>query len=123
MSQENVELVRRCYELWEQRDFRSEILEELLDAHFVFDLSRNVFNPDVYRGHEGFRRYVEAVEEAWEDFEGTPLEFIDWGDRVVTAVRISGRGRRSGVEVEWISSTSGSSARKGLADHRRLSRS
>jgi hypothetical protein len=39
------------------------------------------------------------VEDEWEDFEAKP-EFIDRGDHLVTAVRISGRARGGGVEVE-----------------------
>jgi hypothetical protein len=59
MSQENVEIVRRCTEYWANRDFSAII--EILDPNAVLDLSRNVFNPDVYRGVEGFRRWVENV--------------------------------------------------------------
>ena len=98
MSEENVEIVRRCMEYWDRRD--DSFLTELVDPDAVLDLSRNVFNPDVYRGYEGFRRYVEVVEEMWEDFEARPEEFIDGGESVVVAVRISGKGRESGVATE-----------------------
>jgi ketosteroid isomerase-like protein len=98
MSQENVEIVRRCIEYWDRRD--DTFLTELVDPDAVLDLSRNVFNPDVYRGYDGFRRYVEVVDEMWDNFEARPEEFIDGGDHVVVAVRISGKGRGSGVETE-----------------------
>jgi ketosteroid isomerase-like protein len=39
--------------------------------------------------------------EAWESFNAEPLEIRDEGDgRVVQEVRIRGRGRASGVEVD-----------------------
>jgi phage terminase small subunit len=64
------------------------------------DLSRNVFNPGVHRGLDAYRHFVEQVDEMWEDFQIEPEEFIDAGDNVFVASRMSGRGRGSGVEVE-----------------------
>jgi ketosteroid isomerase-like protein len=99
MSEENVEVVRRCHDLWRKRDF--ERVLELVDPDAVFDLSRNVFNPDVYRGYDGFWRWVESAGQVWDDFEPGPIEFIRAaGDHVVTGVRISGTGRGSQVRVE-----------------------
>ena len=97
MSEENVRVVRRCYGFWVDRDFSA--LDEVASPEVVVDLSRNVFNPHVYRGFDGFRRLVEGIDEMWEDFEMSPEEFIDAGDRVVTAVRLSGRGRGSGADA------------------------
>ena len=96
MSQENVEIVRRCYELMSKREFSA--FPEVAHSDLVFDLSRNVFNPGVYRGLDGLLQFLEQVDEMWEGFEARPQEFIDGGDHVVAAVRISGRGR-DGVEV------------------------
>jgi ketosteroid isomerase-like protein len=98
MSQENVEIVRRCYEFWTDRDFSP--FPEFAHPDVVVDVSRNVFNPCVYRGLDGFLAFVEQVDEMWEDFQIEPEELIDSGDQVVAAVRISGRGRGSGVEAE-----------------------
>jgi ketosteroid isomerase-like protein len=98
MSQENVEIVRRCYELWESRDWSA--IPEVFDPHVEIDLSRNIFNPDVYQGHAGVERYVRVVEEVWDDFKVVPAEFIDAGDNVVTAVTVRGKGKGSGVDVK-----------------------
>jgi ketosteroid isomerase-like protein len=100
MSQENVDVVRRCYEadFWAGRDFS--IIPELAHPDVVIDLSRNIFNPGVYHGFEGFRRMVEQVDETWEGFQAELEELIDGGDRIVAAHRISGRGRGSGVATE-----------------------
>jgi ketosteroid isomerase-like protein len=98
MSQENVEVVRRAIGFWIERDFSQ--IPELLDPEVVIDLSRNVFNPAVYRGYDGVKRYVEAVDEIWDKFEAQLEEVIDAGDAVVTATRISGVGRGSGVQAE-----------------------
>ena len=100
MSQEKVEVVRRCYEsdFWTNRDFS--VAPDLAHPDVVLDLSRNIFNPGVYQGLDGLRRFVEQVDEMWEDFQIEPEELIDGGDQVVAAVRMSGRGRGSGVEAE-----------------------
>jgi hypothetical protein len=96
-NQANVEIVRRCYELWQSRDWPA--ITEIFDSDVEIDLSRNVFNPDVYRGHAGVERYVQVVEEVWEDFHAVPVEFIEVGDNVVTAITIHGKGKESGVDV------------------------
>jgi uncharacterized protein len=98
MSQENVEIVRRRYELWDSRQWSA--IPELFDPDVEIDLSRNVFNPDVYHGHAGVERYVSAVEEVWDEFHVVPSEFFDGGDNVVTAVTLHGRGKGSGVNVK-----------------------
>jgi ketosteroid isomerase-like protein len=98
MSQENVEVVRRCYGFWTNRDFS--LLTEVVDPDAVLDLSRNVFNPGIHHGFDDLRRFLEQVDEAWENFQIEPEELIDGDDHVFAAVRMSGRGRGSGVEVE-----------------------
>jgi ketosteroid isomerase-like protein len=97
MSEENVEIVRRCYGFWTDRDFSP--FPELAHPDVVIDLSRNVFNPATYRGLDGLRRWIEQVDEMWDSFLIEPEEFIDAGDSVFVASRISGRGR-GGVEAE-----------------------
>jgi ketosteroid isomerase-like protein len=43
---------------------------------------------------------LEQVDEMWDTFQIEPEEFIDAGDNVFVASRMSGRGRGSGVEAE-----------------------
>ena len=98
MSQENVEIARRSNEVLANSDWSR--LSEVLDPDVVLDLSRNVFNPGVYRGYDGFRRWLASVDEMWEDFRVEVQEYIDAGDKLVVDNRISGRGRESGVDVD-----------------------
>ena len=97
MSDESVEIIRRCMEMFSNRDLSR--LEDLVDPEVVLDLSRNVFNPGVYHGFDGVGRWLEESEEMWEQLEAMPEEFIAAGDQVVGAVRLVGQGR-DGVEVE-----------------------
>lgn len=100
MSQESVQVVQRLLGFWRDRDYSA--IAGLIHPDAVVDVSRNVFNPGVHHGLDGFRHFVEQIDEVWEDFEITPLEFIDVGDNLVVANRISGKGRGSGVEVEMV---------------------
>jgi ketosteroid isomerase-like protein len=55
----------------------------------------------VYRGHEGVREFLEMVNESFDGLLYEPLELIELDDgRVLSLVRVTGRGRGSGVEVE-----------------------
>jgi hypothetical protein len=98
MSQENVEVVRRCSESWTNRDFSA--FGEVAHPDLIWDVSRRVFNPAVYHGLDGFRRFVEQVDEMGENLQFVPEEFIDAGDHVFTSIRLSGSGRGSGVQAE-----------------------
>ena len=98
MSQENLEIVRRCVETLNSRDVPRAL--ELFDPEIEIDLSRNVFNPSVYRGHSGVEQWMNGVEDVWDDFSGVPEELIDADDRVLAALTLQGKGKGSGVPVQ-----------------------
>jgi ketosteroid isomerase-like protein len=52
------------------------------------------------RGPEEIRRFWEGLDEAFEDFQLEPQEFVDAGDHVVVRSLFHGRGKESGVETE-----------------------
>jgi ketosteroid isomerase-like protein len=56
--------------------------------------------PDCYRGEDGIRRYMDSFSDAMEDvhFEGERL--WDAGGSVVVALRLTARGRQTGIFVE-----------------------
>jgi ketosteroid isomerase-like protein len=98
VSKENVEIVQRCYELWDERDWAA--ITELLHQDFELDLSRNIFNPDIYLGRTGLEKYQSGVDDVWEGLRLMPTELIDAGANVVAAITIRAKGKGSGVEVE-----------------------
>jgi ketosteroid isomerase-like protein len=100
MSEENVEIVRGLAGFWRTRDYSA--VEEAIHPDAVVDVSRNVFNPGVHHGIDGLRRFMKQIDEMWENFDVVPFEYIDAGDKVVVANRISGKGRGSGVEAEML---------------------
>jgi len=99
MSQENVEIVREVLEAQRRQDWQA---------------FRNLYDPDIawedasgLWGDWGKRRGFEDVQDAFmtwfEAFEHASFELedvVDVGDDVVTFIRISGRGRESGLVVD-----------------------
>jgi ketosteroid isomerase-like protein len=66
---------------------------------FVYDVSRRTFDSNVYRGHEGVRRFASLIREQWATLRIEPKEFRAAGNEVVVSVRLVGVGRTSGVET------------------------
>jgi ketosteroid isomerase-like protein len=95
-----VEIVRRVYALLSEA--LSEAVGDELPPEFVLDFSRRLLNPVVVRGRDEVRAFAEGEWQLWEgDHLGyEPKELIDAGDKVLALVRVSGRGKASGVEVE-----------------------
>ena len=101
MSKHNVEVVREVMALGDQAR-ESGVLPEtdLVAPDAEIDMSRRVFNPDTYRGMEGWVRLNDELREVWEEWRVIPERFIEAGDRVVVFATVHARGRGSGVAVE-----------------------
>ena len=96
MSQKNVELVQTLLERFIATGEPSwESLHEQIEAH-----DHDVVDAGEYRGHAGFRRWLENWDVAWSEFSMVPEEFVDAGERVVSVFRMKATGRGSGVPVE-----------------------
>jgi ketosteroid isomerase-like protein len=97
MSEENVEIVRRCCEAFDRGDY----VEALNALHPDISYELTHF-PDgqVYRGHEGVREAFRRWLGTWEDYRQTREEIIDAGESVVVATREFGRGKRSGLHLD-----------------------
>jgi ketosteroid isomerase-like protein len=100
MTSRNVEIVRRAYESF-NRDGAEGTLPFLHD-HVEWDESRlPARNPGIYRGHEGVRRLGRQNAELWRDISVEVDDVFEAAeDRVVAVVRVRGRGKFTGEEVE-----------------------
>jgi ketosteroid isomerase-like protein len=56
--------------------------------------------PDTYRGHEGIRRYFKLFDDAMEDVRFEAERMWEAGDAVVALVRLTARGKQTGIAVE-----------------------
>jgi ketosteroid isomerase-like protein len=90
MSQENVEVVRRFLLLG---------VDEAL-AYVDPDVVWNPAEEAPTQGHDAVRASLARWKGEWDDYELLAEEFEQLGDRVVATVRLRGRGRGSGVEVD-----------------------
>jgi ketosteroid isomerase-like protein len=103
VSEENVEIVRRGYELLataRDESARRAIYAESVhpDAEFVPPVSY----PDTeqsYRGVEEFLRFQQQIDEVWDDWRTDAERIFDAGDQVVVFVRVSGTAKQSGAPV------------------------
>jgi hypothetical protein len=98
VSREDIELARRGYDAFNRGDMNDAF--ELFDSEIEWSEGTDVPEPQVYHGHDGVRRQQERFREAWESFSIEPEEFIEAGDRLVVLVKLVGRGKGSGIDVE-----------------------
>jgi ketosteroid isomerase-like protein len=98
VPQDKIEIVERFFEARSRGDL-SYLKYIDPDAEFDLSESRSTYS-GIYRGHEQIREQWEALQEAWAETVLRPEEPVVVGDRVVVTVRISARGRSSGVKLE-----------------------
>jgi len=76
------------------------VITELLRTR-GFDITAVFTDTQPFRGHESMRRYWDELWETWEGVRMDPLEVFDVGrGRFVVDVRLWGKGKRSGAEVD-----------------------
>jgi ketosteroid isomerase-like protein len=98
MSRENVEALRRGFEAMNCGDM-SEILG-FVDPDFETVIPSELSaEPDTYRGHEGVRRYFETFRDAMGEIRFEVDRVWDAGDKVVVAVRLTAKGKQTGIPV------------------------
>ncbi len=95
MSQEHVRVLLEMYG-------RRTVAEaaELMHPAAEMRQPSSLPDTDVYQGREELVRGTLLVLEAWEDFRFTAEEVADLGERAFMRVRLSGRGKTSGIELE-----------------------
>jgi ketosteroid isomerase-like protein len=95
MSQENLEIVQSLYEGW----LRGEIGLDKLDPEISMVESQTLPGAASAYGIAAVERYIRSFAKHWEQIRFEPQEYIDAGEHVVVVARLSGRGKKSGVEV------------------------
>jgi ketosteroid isomerase-like protein len=95
MSQENVERLR---EMYRQRDIAK--FGEMLHRDAEMHQAPEVPDADDYYGREEFVRGVRRWLEEWDKFRYIPEDVIDLGERAFMRVRLSGRAKASGIQLD-----------------------
>jgi ketosteroid isomerase-like protein len=102
MSQANVQIVRRVFDTLERPDAA---VHALWHPDVEFDVSGDIWGAVVgggrYRGVDGVRSWMLDLYAAWERMDLNCEELIEAGDQVISVLRVRGRGRASGIELEY----------------------
>jgi ketosteroid isomerase-like protein len=72
----------------------------LLDPEIEIDMSRRMFDPEIYRGIDEVRRFRDELAASWGSYEVVPEEVLDAGDKLVAMVIVRAQGALSEAPVE-----------------------
>ncbi len=101
MSDANVELARRSFEAWNQRDVAWFIDNGTEDFEFFPAIVTGVEGQgSAVRGEDQVRQHFADLDETWESFVLDQDEYREVGEQVVCIVRLRARGRGSGLEMD-----------------------
>lgn len=114
MSQRNVEIMRALAEKWNAGERDHSLMTEYFDPSIELESPFSSVTGEPYRGHAGMDQWILDVDEQFAQWHLELEEVLDAGDAVVTIGGVSGRGRASGIIVEFPAATVAHFA----ADHR-----
>ena len=101
MSEENVEALRRGLEAFNRGDAEAWIAIWHPEGE-LYELVGIPDAPDVYRGHDGIRRWLaNARSIVGHDFKMKPTSLTTVGEVVLAEIEGTGVGEGSGIPVEW----------------------
>jgi ketosteroid isomerase-like protein len=100
MSQENVEAVKAWVVAINRGDLAALVALADPAVEFRSYLASVAGEQGAYRGHEGLRKYLRDLEDAWERFRIDAREYRDLGDVVFNSGKLEASGRASGLQVE-----------------------
>jgi ketosteroid isomerase-like protein len=103
MSEENVELVRRSFEVFNRDGIEALFSEGIFSSDVLIDASGSgIPGVGTYRGDQVITFFEDDWFEAFPfaDWEIVVVDLVDHGDRVVCISRQRGRGSSSGAEAE-----------------------
>ncbi len=99
MSQESIAVVHLMLDAFNSEDI--ERVLALADPDFETEIPAYLSaEPDVYRGHDGMRRYFDAFREAMRSVRFESEGMWDAGADVVVLMRIIATGRATAIEVQ-----------------------
>ena len=100
MSQENMEVVRRVFEASARRDVDAVLALYDTDVEWIPARAHFEWRDEVFRGHQGLRRFFRDWRDAWGSDEYECRELIDAGHAVISVVTQRGVGRTSGLPLD-----------------------
>jgi ketosteroid isomerase-like protein len=98
VSAENVEIVRRLVEAFNDRDL--DAMAQHMEPRAELYPLRAQLEGKAYRGVEGVRQMLADFDQDWEFVRMDAEELREAGDQVVLLGRLRARGRASGVDLD-----------------------
>jgi ketosteroid isomerase-like protein len=98
MSKENVELIRRLYQAFSERETRLDFWHPDAELRPAL-LGGGLVEGAVYRGHEGVSEFIAMQAETWASMTAEPVEIRHLGTFLLVETRLRGVGRASGIEL------------------------
>jgi ketosteroid isomerase-like protein len=99
MPEENVDMVRRCFDAFARHDVDS--LIELVDPEVEIRSLMTEAERTMYRGRRGAREWFEAVLDIFPDWRPTPQRVTDCGNgAVLVAFDVTATAAGSGVPID-----------------------
>lgn len=80
----------------------ADTLVALCDPEVRFESRITAIETAIYEGHDGVRRYLDNLAEAFEEIDVEQSDVVEHGDRIVATNRFRARGRGSGLEIEHV---------------------
>ena len=100
MSQQDLDLLHAGYEAFAAGDVESALALMSADLELHVHTERPDIQSRKYHGHDGFRANFGELTDVFDDLHVEPTEFDDRDGRVLAVVRVTGRGKASGVAIE-----------------------
>lgn len=100
-QKESVELLRRFYESFNQRDLDAvlELCTEDVEVYKDPEVVEMVAS-STPRGQERVAQYLRVWLESWDDYNARPEEFVQSGEEVAALVQLRARGKGSQFDIE-----------------------
>jgi ketosteroid isomerase-like protein len=95
---EQIELLRRAYKTFNDGDVDLALFHPQL---CIVQTSSLVGTAGTFMGHDGLRRSAEELRQGFEEIRFEPEEYDELADgRMLVRCRFTGRGARSGIELD-----------------------
>jgi ketosteroid isomerase-like protein len=97
--EENVEVIRAGYDAINREG--PDAARQFMDPGIVLEMPEGLIDAGSYHGREALMRVWHAYFDEFDEFRWEVERLFGIDDRVFLRVRERGRGRQSGVEVDW----------------------
>jgi ketosteroid isomerase-like protein len=96
---DRIEMVRGLFEQFNRGEIAAAM--EKVDPELEVETSASWPDHDVFHGHEAALGLLTTIFEAFEEYHVEPRDFVVAGDQIVVTVRQTGRGKGSGVPLDY----------------------